>query len=77
MCLERVLGRNVGAGDDGLDDGLAVLALAGARRLERLDGLVEAEAVRDERLQVDLALRDERDGELVVTGLFDAKSVGQ
>ena len=49
------------------DDRLAVLALAGAHRLKGLDGLVES--VRDERLEVDLALHDEGDGEVVAAGL--------
>ena len=72
-CLEGVVGRNVGAGDDGLDDGLAVRALALARDLEGLDGLLEAVPVRDERLEVDLALAHERDRELVVAGLFGGR----
>ena len=69
MNLEKVGGIDVGARDDGLDNGLAIGALASPCRLERIDSLFEREAMCDEGLEVDPALRDERDRELVVTRL--------
>ena len=67
--LHEIVGGDIGAGDDRLDDRLAVLALAHARRVEGLGRLVEGKAMRNERFEVDLALRDERDRERVVAGL--------
>ena len=64
-----LVGVDIGAGDDGLDDGLAVGTLARAVGRERHFRLLEAEAVSDERLEVDLASSNEADGELVVTSL--------
>ena len=68
--LQEVCWVDIGSGDDCLNHRLAIGTLARARRLERLDGLVERVAVRDERLEVDAALRDEVDGELVVPRLI-------
>ena len=69
MNLEKVGGIDVGARDDGLDNGLAIGALASPCRLERIDSLFEREAMCDEGLEVDLASSNETDGELVVTSL--------
>jgi hypothetical protein len=43
-ALSVLLDRDVWAGDDRLDDTLAVLALARARGLEGLDGVLKLEA---------------------------------
>ena len=51
--LEELGGIDIGPRDDRLDHGLAVWALARACRLEGVDGLVEREAVCDQRFEVD------------------------
>lgn len=55
--------------DDRLDDRLAIFALALAGRIESGRRVIEGEAMRDERLQVDLARGNETDRERVVSRL--------
>lgn len=64
-----IVRRDIRAGDDGLDDGLAVGALACPIGGERLLGFLETEAVGDQWFEVNLARGNEANGELVVTSL--------
>lgn len=64
-----VVDGNVRARDDGLDDRLAVRALAGPVGLEGLLCLLEGESMGDEGLQVDLALCSQCNTKLVVARL--------
>lgn len=67
--ISSSIGREIGSGDDSLDNTLAIFALSSACGFERDDGLVEGVPMSDERLEVDFALRDECDGQWVVTRL--------
>ena len=67
-----LVGVDVGTRDDGLDDGLAVRTLASTVGGEGLLSLLEAEAVGNKWLEVDLASSDKSNGELVVTSLEES-----
>ena len=54
--LQEVCWVDIGSRDDCFDHRLAIGALARARRLEGLDGLIEREAMCDEGLEVYAAL---------------------
>ena len=55
--------------DDGLDDGLAVGTLASTVSSKRLLGLLEAEAMCDQWLEVNLASSDESNSKLIIPSL--------